>query len=163
MEGIGFDLSKMTFKTDKDSFSVTPHSTHDEITHIIPRHLAAIQQKVQSEEKQECEWTVSRDRCFFGFTLRPTRAAPTQMHLLPLFLSPSSMFVDHIEDVIHVLGLRGNPKRTYPKTAVGPSFPGTFENYTASLVARWQEKDKAKLDSLGKALEHLESRSKAGG
>jgi AAA domain, putative AbiEii toxin, Type IV TA system len=42
-----------------------------------------------------------------------------------------------ILDVVHLPGLRGNPERTYPVSAVGPRFPGTFENYAASLISHW--------------------------
>ena len=45
--------------------------------------------------------------------------------------------VQRIMEVIHLPGLRGNPERTYPVTAVGPRFPGTFENYAASLISHW--------------------------
>jgi len=40
--------------------------------------------------------------------------------------------------VIHLPGLRGNPERSYPVTAVGPAFPGPFEAYTASVLLHWQ-------------------------
>ena len=36
-------------------------------------------------------------------------------------------------------GLRGNPERTYPVSAVGLTFPGNFEHYVASIIAKWQE------------------------
>jgi hypothetical protein len=45
----------------------------------------------------------------------------------------------YIEEVIHVPGLRGNPSRTYQQTGTGPRFPGTFENYIASLVLFWHK------------------------
>ncbi len=44
-----------------------------------------------------------------------------------------------IRGVIHVPGLRGNASRTYPVAAVGRTFPGTFENYIASLVLFWHK------------------------
>jgi hypothetical protein len=42
-------------------------------------------------------------------------------------------------DLIHLPGLRGNPERAYPTTQAGSRFPGTFEKYVASMIARWQE------------------------
>jgi predicted ATPase len=62
---------------------------------------------------------------------------------------------ENIRSVIHVPGLRGNPARTYKTTAVGPSFPGTFENYVASVIHHWQATQSMKLKSLGQALEDL--------
>jgi predicted ATPase len=66
------------------------------------------------------------------------------------------MLIPEIEGIIHVPGLRGNPERTYTKTtSVGPNFPGTFENYVASVVAQWQSSDGGLLGQLGKSLEEL--------
>jgi hypothetical protein len=44
-----------------------------------------------------------------------------------------------IEDIIHVPGLRGNLSRTYSSAHVGDAFPGTFDNYVASVILRWQK------------------------
>jgi predicted ATPase len=66
------------------------------------------------------------------------------------------MLMPEIEGLIHVPGLRGNPERTYSKTsAVGPSFPGTFHDYAASVISNWQASDKAALEQLGAWLEAL--------
>lgn len=45
-----------------------------------------------------------------------------------------------IRSVIHLPGLRGNPERSYPVTAVAPMFPGPFEAYTASVLLDWQRR-----------------------
>lgn len=61
-----------------------------------------------------------------------------------------------IPQVIHVPGLRGNPRRNYPVTAVGSSFPGTFETYAASVIAHWQaSSDKAPIRTVRSALRRL--------
>ncbi len=57
-----------------------------------------------------------------------------------------------IRNVIHVPGLRGNPRRTYPVTAVENRFPGLFQDYVASIIASWQKNDEALLASLGENL-----------
>lgn len=57
--------------------------------------------------------------------------------------------------MVHVRGLRGNPERTYPITAVGASFPGIFENYVASIIYRWHGESKHGL-ALKHDLKHLE-------
>ena len=59
-----------------------------------------------------------------------------------------------IEDVIYVPGLRGNPARTYPVAAVGPSFPGKFSNYVASLILQWQKDTPEKPEQLIEDLQH---------
>lgn len=68
----------------------------------------------------------------------------------------SGTFSPHLQKIIHLPGLRGNPERTYPVTAVGRHFPGTFENYTASIIVRWQhEKKLEKIVQLSSDLEKL--------
>ena len=63
---------------------------------------------------------------------------------------------EHLSSVIHLPGLRGNPLRTYPLSAVGMTFPGTFENYVASVITNWQsEKNSAALESLFQDMEIL--------
>jgi hypothetical protein len=51
-------------------------------------------------------------------------------------------------DMIHVPGLRGNRSRTYPVTAFGPSFPGTFDNYVASVILLWQREKSQRYEAL---------------
>ncbi|MGH7596647.1 MAG: AAA family ATPase [bacterium] len=52
-------------------------------------------------------------------------------------------------------GLRGNPERAYKTTAIDSQFPGTFENYVASVVNHWQLTEDRRLRNLGNALETL--------
>ena len=51
--------------------------------------------------------------------------------------------------------LRGEAERTYKATAVGPTFPGTFENYVASVIRHWQVTKDDRFKESGKALEML--------
>ncbi len=60
-----------------------------------------------------------------------------------------------ISMLIHVPGLRGNPARNYKTTAVGDAFPGTFENYVASVINHWQSSKDDRLANLGTHLEKL--------
>ena len=61
-----------------------------------------------------------------------------------------------IRETIHLPGLRGNPERTYVVAAVGKTFPGTFENYAASIIAKWEaENDIESLEDVGQDLKEL--------
>jgi hypothetical protein len=76
------------------------------------------------------------------------------VRLSPLF--PGRYFAPYITKLIHLPGLRGNPERNYPVTGIDLSFPGTFENYTASVIAHWQaQSETEKLKILGSDLENL--------
>jgi predicted ATPase len=61
----------------------------------------------------------------------------------------------YIHESIHLPGLRGNPERTYPVSAVGAAFPGTFENYAASVIAQWQADGNGNLEKLSQDLKAL--------
>jgi hypothetical protein len=75
--------------------------------------------------------------------------------LVPGFSPAEMVFEGPIRRIIHLPGLRGNPQRTYPKTAVGPTFPGVFQDYAASVVALWQENKDARLDSFARDMQAL--------
>ena len=61
----------------------------------------------------------------------------------------------NIVNSIHLPGLRGNPERTYKLTSTGPRYPGTFENYVASIIHEWQETTDKRLETLADALHTL--------
>ncbi len=97
---------------------------------------------------------VERNRCFLELRMRGKKEEEDFVIGSP---SPVISLVSQaLIHIIHLPGLRGNPERAYPVTAVGPTFPGTFENYAASVVANWQtEKKNDKLRELGKNFERL--------
>lgn len=70
-------------------------------------------------------------------------------------LLPTEYFKRRIRQIIHVPPLRGNPERTYKTTGTGPEFPGTFDNYVASLIFSWQRTDDIRLEMLAKHLSLL--------
>lgn len=57
---------------------------------------------------------------------------------------------------IHLPGLRGNPERIYKLSSTGPRYPGTFENYTASIIHEWQETADERLNTVKNFLQVLE-------
>lgn len=76
----------------------------------------------------------------------------------PLTYSTYNLFYD-IEQIIsgtaHLPGLRGNPERGYPVTAVGKRFQGVFQEYTASIIHFWQTQNSPKLQCLNEDLRLL--------
>lgn len=90
------------------------------------------------------KWMARRNRCFFDLELASS-----------MKYNFSEGFQKLIRKLIHVSGFRGNPERTYHTTAVGSEFPGTFENYVASIINYWQKTEDYRLIDLGKALEKL--------
>jgi hypothetical protein len=93
--------------------------------------------------------TVVQDRCFLKLELAQGGSGTTMS-------VPIQNVEEHIRALIHLPGLRGNPERTYLVAAVGANFTGTFENYAASVIAKWQtDRNNRKLEELGQDLKSL--------
>lgn len=108
------------------------------------------------------EVAIIRDRFFLKLSFR----SPEGQERIFLFgKGPSFKLGESIDtfirETIHVPGLRGNPERTYVVSAVGESFPGTFENYAASVIAKWQsENNNNNLEGASEDLKELGLTSK---
>jgi hypothetical protein len=95
-----------------------------------------------------------RDRCFLGLGLY--FKGDKDLMRLPLSGGFLGQFPGMLRSMIHLPGLRGNPERTYPLSAVGNTFPGPFQNYAASIIDSWQEKQKPPLGTLNSYLQELD-------
>lgn len=91
-----------------------------------------------------------RDRCF----LSVTSESPNGDDSFPT-MKFSSFPTHDLTRMIHIPGLRGNPERAYERTAAGPTFPGTFEKYVASIIADWVDNNDDRPIRLGKMLGQL--------
>ena len=88
---------------------------------------------------------VRRSRCFLRLESQDGRMSFDVTHYLNFYILNS----------IHLPGLRGNPERTYKLASTGPQYPGTFENYVASIIHEWQETRDERLKTLVDALHTL--------
>jgi len=97
---------------------------------------------------------IDRNRCFLSLIDK-------KAELFDFSLENINAVGDYIRQIIHLPGLRGNPERTYPITAVGPAFPGTFDKYFASVIGQWQSENNA--EKLGKVNRDLARLGLTGG
>jgi predicted ATPase len=112
-----------------------------------PINLAAVDIGGKPEIK------VIRDRFFLALSLGVRTESGDQSFT---YYKPGTRTERYIREAIHIPGLRGNPARTYVLAAVGKSFPGTFENYVASVITKWQtENDTDNLDGVSQDLNEL--------
>lgn len=149
----GIELVRMTFGSEGHQSAVLPSMTDEQIEAIVPEEMERVYEIFSRGESTPARWGVRRSRCFLAFCLY-RGGEPNGESLFPLF-SPSGYLEESIRRVVHVPGLRGNPERTYRTTAFGDEFPGTFENYIASVIHQWQSTKDDRLKELGKALETL--------
>lgn len=133
-----------------DHFTLTPnmidselemfysHSMNLSFHHFVPRN------KIDN-------LSIKQVRCFLNVfaTLKDSRDYILYSPLADNHIPQSIM------DIIHVPGLRGNPERSYIATAVSSSFPGTFDNYTASVIHHLKSSQPGDLERLGRTLAKL--------
>ena len=108
-----------------------------------------IADSIYFKNSMKAEFFVSRNRCFL--CMASMMSDMSVLFKLPI-ISPCT---DILKSIIHLPGLRGNPRRTYPVSGVGPQFPGAFDAYVASLIFKWQSDNKKNINILSRQLEKL--------
>ena len=130
------EIREMIIGEGNYSVSLRPNQSSGELEKII----SIVRQKKLLEG---LKWSVFRNRCFLNVAYEALNdEAKVKFSPILQIYEPGifSFFVfqEELHNIVHVPGLRGNPERVYPKTALGPAFPGKFENYVASVIAHWQ-------------------------
>jgi len=137
-----FDVEKMVVG-DAEQSTFTVGMTHEDILRLpILRNENELAVMLSD---RKLELSVARYKCILAVVIRLTgtsesKAIPADnlLSFLGIETSLLNYLPTNVYEIIHLPGLRGNPKRTYPVAAFGSPFPGTFENYTASVISRWQ-------------------------
>lgn len=143
--GKGFDVEATVFGFDKETYRLYAGMPNEELQRIYSHINNARTGKYVQNSLFDVE--LSRNRCFLTFALKPPNS-PSEI-AINYSMWYERALEEHIRRVIHLPGLRGNPERTYPVTAVGTQFPGTFEKYVASVIGQWQtERDSEKLSGM---------------
>ncbi|MBI5141707.1 MAG: AAA family ATPase [Nitrospirae bacterium] len=156
--GVAIEITEMSSIGDGNEQRIHLGMTSDEIEQILPDHIKSWKNRIALSQnnvskESEFKWAVIRDRCFLSFNLGLSGKQPNKFLLAGI--TSAELVGPNLENIIHVPGLRGNPARTYRTTAVGKNFPGTFENYCASIINHWQSAKDDRLKQLGSALETL--------
>lgn len=126
----GFEIKKMNFHDEAHVMSLYEKMTSDQVKKNLPERFNINVSHAPDHVAQH--WNVYRDRCFLYMGMMVGK------ELAYVRFGTVKNLETLISEVLHLPGLRGNPERTYPVSAVGSHFPGTFENYVASVVAHWQ-------------------------
>ncbi len=129
--GTGFTIEKMIANLGKEPIILWAGMSHDEIAKLLPKEIPMAYDKIYSDRKYT--WVVERNRCFLSIQQIDLSTDNKTKDTFNVSPEPS-----YIASIIHLPSLRGQPVRSYPVTAVGTSFPGPFQTYTASVIAKWQ-------------------------
>jgi hypothetical protein len=126
----GFELSRMECEG-SESLQLTPDTEIEILKNRMDIRFTEIFGKKAPEFTKDFNIFVQRDRCFFKIVANLHKHTFTDLAL-------ADEVVIALKNFIHLPGLRGNPERTYPVSAVGSLYPGLFQDYTASLIVSWE-------------------------
>jgi len=98
---------------------------------MTPQEIRSVQETLAPMAADGSSWRVKRGRCSLIMVERSQDSSAERTSIAGVR--------PQIHRVIHLPGLRGNRERTFKATGIGKTFPGTFENYTASVILFWQE------------------------
>lgn len=122
--GKGFNVEQTIYDFDEKTLRLYLGMPQDEVQ-------AAFSATFTNETRLKPNVFLMQNRCFLSLARRFASSTIPYQHA-------EVIVGEDIRQIIHLPGLRGNPARTYPITAVGSEFPGTFENYVASVIGQWQ-------------------------
>lgn len=146
---MGLALDETTLLDDGPTV-LRPEMTPSEVGHAI----RASPEGLPGRWPRTTVGEVYRDRCFLNVGFKPARSTKRRLVHAPYFLVPR-LIASHVSALAHLPGLRGNPQRWYTRTGTGPHFPGTFENYAASVILHWQQQGDNRPSVLGGDLRRL--------
>ncbi len=152
----GFDVKQTSYPIAGKEYTISTTMSSEIVDSIIIDMLKeaanSIGSNVTYDQSATTHYSIKRERFWLEILLQ------VDLPFLNEVLRESSLDVikEHIREVIHLPGLRGNPERTYPLTAVGSAFSGTFQNYVASILGQWQADGKNdKLTNVNRDLKRL--------
>jgi hypothetical protein len=134
----GFRIEQMDISEASGTFILWPEMTPAEIIKTgITKGKEHLQQT--PEGYLDGRWEIKRARCILELSWVAKGPDKTTVSATE---HTGGLLQTIVPRVVHLPGLRGNPERTYPVTAVGPTYPGTFEKYTASVISQWIDESK---------------------
>jgi hypothetical protein len=151
----GIDLLEMSFTNfDREFHWKNGQSLkNDDASIIEPDIRGRLWTRFSADFPPGWEVRVVRDRAVLAAGIGARDDGPSN-RVQPL-VSPGSVVADAIRDLIYLPGLRGNPERHYVISAGGPEYPGSFNDYVASIVHLWGSTADSRLKRLEDDLKQL--------
>ena len=151
------EILSMKVTADDDSFTLAPDMTEEDLVKDGPQKVRdfIIENSSGDEQTWKRGFRVNSSSFFLHVEIFDTRRGIGTT----IFFLDDWYFHDFrpdIKNLIHLPGLRGNPERVYPIAAAqGPNFSGTFENYVASMILRWQQEGNEAVLEIANDLKNL--------
>ncbi|HEY3735633.1 MAG TPA: DUF3696 domain-containing protein [Streptosporangiaceae bacterium] len=140
------------------SITIREGMSQAELDAVLPVELN--EQLGQSHTLRESTWIPTKSAVVRDRWLLEIQAQAHDGSILAGFAlfgsSALGLYRNGITRIIHLPATRGNPRRTYRTAAVEERYPGTFDEYTAGIIAAWQNrKEDEKIGQLCADLEFL--------
>lgn len=153
---LGIKICDLVYQQETTTVHIYPEMTSEEIKAILPSRYFELEDILaKTGEPLTYKWQVWKSRGLLQIVFSPKQRQESAGGAYFTAFPPLYLINEPIRKIIHVPGLRGNPARTYQTSAVGSIFPGTFENYVASIVTHWQNNADSRLQDLSQALKTL--------
>lgn len=141
----GFEVKEMFFG-ETELHSINQDTESSNLFGIIKTRFSKELYENLHEFDTSLDFSVVQNRCFLEI----------ENDDFPLTaFYPSGPIPYLLQNIIHLPGLRGNPERSYKKTAFGERFPGLFPEYVATILHHWKTDNSKKLKQLGEYLQKL--------
>lgn len=150
----GLEVQRSKISTLGRQSILSPDLTDEQIVAQTGFHDENLQIAPLGNSITEKHGRIIRERCFLQ-PIIDLRFKFGETGLFPFYTLEINIFTQLIRDIIHLPGWRGNAARTYPRTTSLPFYPGTFENYTASIIAHWSVTDDKRLNQVSENLHRL--------
>lgn len=153
---LGIDLIETSFHRNNKEFSWRSGQTLDTADASVVDdlgHQAGISRQDFKSLLRGRKIRVARDRAVLVAEFAGRDAAMSA--LVGPLVSPATAVVNEIRNLIYLPGLRGNPERHYAISAGGPQYPGSFNDYVASIIHLWRTSADGRLKRLENNLKQL--------
>jgi hypothetical protein len=138
-KGGALQVTQMSGSVDGIPYTLRPGMVDNEVADQLPEDVRDIYDTFA--QRGDYRFVVQRNRAFLSPAIVRVEEGKSGLTITGPAFNPTELTEDFdrlIRALIHIPGLRGNPERLYPVTAVGPVFPGQFQTYVASIMAQWQ-------------------------
>lgn len=141
--GHGLVIDQMQSVGSLGDYTVWPTMTHNEIQRLKFATQKSWEDELPEQYRKIAQWQIVQNRCFLEPQLVVGEDHVAGTGGPEYFGGPvlTEGFDKLISALIHLPALRGNPERDYPVSAVGATYPGTFDKYAASVIAEWAKED----------------------
>lgn len=90
-------------------------------------------------------------------TPKPKRESKREIELgMGFGFNPNGIIEKIVDNLIHIPGIRSNPERQYKLEWFNEKFQGRFDKYTATVIYKWMQHEKSKLEDLNKLIKYLD-------